>query len=157
MAKKYFSAALLLFFLFNIGGYYFWFKIEQYQMQKNLKNEIRKGLRDEELSLIIKPNKEFIYQGEMYDVVRIKVRGDEIHYYCINDQKEKQLIATFNKNHDSKNELEKKIKNSSIAKYFPQQSSFTMEEFSSSFAYGIIEINYKLGSISPPSPPPKFA
>jgi len=169
MVKKYFSTILLLIFLFNVGGYYLCFKLVQYNIQKELKKEIRRGLKDEELSLIvisadmkneivwIKQHKEFLYHGEMYDLVKTEIQDQKIYYYCINDIKEKQLIANFNKNHNSKKELEKKLKQPLNTKYFPQQFSLTNNSKTHNYTYGTISIQYKLNTLPPPSPPPKFA
>lgn len=111
--RKYLSAIILMFFLFNIVGYYLWFSYVKNNIQKEIRQEIRKGLEDKDLTLItipiddesglcwIKPGKEFTYHGEMFDVVKIKISNNKKYIYCINDTKEKKLIADFSKNNES--------------------------------------------------------
>ena len=41
--------------------------------------------------------KEFIYQGEHYDVVRTQHERDQILFFCIADKKETSLFAQFKK------------------------------------------------------------
>ena len=167
MTKRYLSAALLLIFLFNVGGYFFYFKFLQYKLQKEIKQEIRSGLKEDELLLIIVPineknqitwvkkNKEFLYQGEMYDIIKTKNQNQKTYYYCINDLREKNLIANFNKNHNSKKEFEKKIRRVSISKYFLQPITLNNDICAFKLIYGTLNVHYKLNSIAPPSPPPK--
>ena len=102
----------------------------QYKIQKEVKQKIRKGLRDEDLSIIvvsvndeseinwIKPQKEFRYKGEMYDVVNIKIENQKKYYYCIWDVKEKQLIANYNKTNNNKQNKERIKRISNILLFF---------------------------------------
>lgn len=50
-----------------------------------------------------KEGKEFMLNGEMYDVAKIKKVNDRILLYCLNDKKEKELLRHFEKamKHDS--------------------------------------------------------
>ena len=87
--KRFISFILLFLFLFVSGGYYLYFRYLQRQIQQEVKTEIRKGLQEEELSVIVSPvhgsqdilwtkkDKEFRYKGSMYDVVRTEVRGQK--------------------------------------------------------------------------------
>jgi hypothetical protein len=98
-----------MFFLFNIGGYYLWFSYVKNNIQKEIRREIRLGLSEKDLTLIsvpvndesgicwIKPGKEFTFNGKMYDVVKITINNNRKIYYCIDDVKEKNLIAGFSK------------------------------------------------------------
>jgi hypothetical protein len=112
-----------MFFLFNIGGYFIWFNIIKNKIQKEIRQEIRKGLSEKDLILItvavneeseicwIKPGKEFSYRGEMFDVVKIKTSSDKKFFYCINDSKEKKLISGFEKAHESNQKARKLLGN----------------------------------------------
>jgi len=44
-----------------------------------------------------KTDKEFMYKGKMYDVVRSEKKTNSVTYYCISDSKETELRATLNK------------------------------------------------------------
>jgi hypothetical protein len=41
----------------------------------------------------IEKNKEFRYENNMYDVIKIKRRNDTTFYYCFNDTRERNLIS----------------------------------------------------------------
>ncbi len=41
--------------------------------------------------------KEFSLDGKMYDVVKMMVQSGRTYYYCINDEKEEQLLNTYSK------------------------------------------------------------
>ncbi|MBN8546835.1 MAG: hypothetical protein J0L60_11960 [Ignavibacteria bacterium] len=45
--------------------------------------------------------KEFRYNGMMFDVVRSEKQGDSIKYYCVNDKQEEELIAAFARHNKS--------------------------------------------------------
>ena len=165
--RIYISTILILVILFNIGGYYLIFCAKQYIIQREIKQEIRKGLKDEDLSLIIvsnndetgmcwtEPNKEFEYKGEMYDVVRIKINNQKRYYYCINDVKEKKLIVDFYKNHSSKKE-EKNIKRTLNDTYFAQQYYLMSHIIASDFHFKF-DFLYKSNFVEDLTPPPKSA
>jgi len=164
--RKYISVILISIFLFDIGGYYFWFCIWQNNIQKEIRQEIRNGLEEDDLVLIIapingesgiswiEPNKEFRYKGEMYDVVKIKIQNQNKYYYCIKDIKEKQLIASYNKNHNPKKEAGKKIREFKY-QYIPQQFSLTFSIYTSDLTSATIVFLYKSKIIDIHSPPPK--
>ena len=107
--KKSLSILLIFVFLCNITGYYIVFKINQYQIYKEVKRKIKYSVPDDQLIRICisvndnntlkwtKENKEFKYQGEMYDVVRSKKDAGLITYYCIHDFKETRLFANLDK------------------------------------------------------------
>ncbi|MCX6226116.1 MAG: hypothetical protein NTV01_15420 [Bacteroidia bacterium] len=130
--RKYIAVIILLIFIFDIGGYYLWYSLLQKNIQRDVNREIEMGINDEDLSLIIVPvnnesgicwikqDKEFRYQGDMYDVVKIKTIDKKKYYYCINDTREKQLVDNFNKNNNSKKSAEKKIRQSFNYQYLPQ-------------------------------------
>lgn len=154
--------------LFNVFGYDLIFKIMQNNLKKQIKQEIKQGLKDEELTVIIvslneesklywvKPNKEMIYKGKMYDIVRTKIQNEKKYYYCINDEKEKQLIDNYNKTHNSQKELEKKVKKVEKINLYCQKaifinyfSNFEIKHYNKSFD---LVTNY----LKPQSPPPKL-
>ncbi len=121
--RKYLSVILLFFFLFNIGGYYLWFNYVKNNIQKEIRQEIRRGLSEKVLTLItvpvndetgicwIKPGKEFTYRGKMYDVVKTSIFNNKKFYYCINDVKEKKLNHDFSKNTESNQKARKLLGN----------------------------------------------
>ncbi len=166
--RKLISITLVFTFLFNIGGYYLWFSVIQYGIQKEIRGEIAAGVKDEDLTLIvisdneeseiiwIKPNKEFRYNGEMYDVVKIKDLPGKKQYYCINDTKEEQLIAAFDKTHNTKKESEKKVKRTFNYSFYLQPSIINKLVYPIGFTFPPINNFYTSSATEIHSPPPKL-
>lgn len=101
---------LLLLLLFHPGGYFLIFKIQQYQVRREIKQRIKAGVPEQELVLLKIPRNleeqpsqlfqrihsgEFRYQGKMYDIVRQQEHGDTTWYYCVSDEKETVLFANL--------------------------------------------------------------
>ena len=168
LMRKYISILLLLIFLYNFGGYYLWFRVLQYNIQEENKQETTKGLKEKDLSLIIVPlndqsnicwtekNEEFIYKGEMYDIVKTKTDSQHKYFYCINDTNEKLLIANFNKSHNSKKDTDKIIKSTLDFKYLTQKISISDNTFHSDFIFPTIDLIYKSNIVEISSPPPNI-
>lgn len=161
--KRFISFILLFIFIYNIGGYYIWFRLEQY----NIQSEIQNGSQKKELTLISVPlndkssiiwteeNKEFIYHGEMYDVVKIKTINNINYYYCINDKKEKQLITDFIK----KDSLQKKSENiiQKVIDNIYQTQAYKLIVYNQPVGidFCMLSVNYKSNINDIHSPPPK--
>jgi hypothetical protein len=122
--KKILPYILLWIFLGGSGGYFFIFKVEQWNNYRTIEKEIRNTNRKIVLQVLVfevcnesgikwlSKKKEFIYDNQMYDIVNYKVSGKYIHYYCINDTKEKRLITEFekkNRTNDHSNQFVRKI------------------------------------------------
>jgi hypothetical protein len=165
--KKFLSFFIVSVFLFNIGGYYLWYRLEQHCIQKEIQNKIREGMNDNAITLIIlpaddetgicwiKPNKEFRYKSEMYDVIKIQSKQHKKFYYCINDTKEKHLITEFNKTHNAKKALEKKIKRIFTYNLFINCFSILKNQNSFNLTFTTINFLYNSNLVEIHSPPPK--
>jgi hypothetical protein len=163
--KKIIAVILLLVFLYNVSGYYIWFKLEQY----NIKSEIRNNSEIKALTLIIIPlngksglvwtedNKEFIYHGEMYDVVKVKTGNNSKYYYCINDKKEKQLLTDFIKKDSSQKKSENIIQKVTVNKYQTKPFALIVYNQPITINYCILFNNYTSNISDIHSPPPKSA
>lgn len=166
--KKVVAIIWFIVILFNVFGFELIFKIMQNNIQNHIKQEIKQCLKDDELTVIIislndesklywvKPDKEMIYKGKMYDVVRTKIHNEKKYYYCINDEKEKQLIDNYNKTHNSQKELEKRIKKVEKINLYCQKTQFINYQNN----YEIIFLNKSFylvtNYLEPQSPPPKL-
>ncbi len=110
------SISVLSILLINIAGYYPVYKIQQWQIRKEIKKKIKASVPEDELYRIkvtknstelewVREDKEFIYDGKMYDIVRCESSGDSITYFCINDTQEMMLFQKLDelvqKNMDS--------------------------------------------------------
>jgi hypothetical protein len=108
--KKTLSILIAILFLYNIAGYLIVFKSFQYGIKKEIKSRIKNKINDKDLVLIKYPShpnsqqkkalrwkekNEFLFNGNMYDVVRQYSLNDTIYYYCINDTREKELFANL--------------------------------------------------------------
>ncbi|MFA6402757.1 MAG: hypothetical protein WCX31_14230 [Salinivirgaceae bacterium] len=125
--KRAISIVLLLVFVFNTGGFIVLFKIQQVQIRKEIKRQIKENLDSQELAIIRVTTenqnqlhwehaKEFQYGGIMYDVVK-KVVIDNLTtvYYCITDTQETilfdKLDILVNKSMDAKSDGNHPLKN----------------------------------------------
>lgn len=100
-------ALLLMAFLYNTFGYYAVYRINR----ASVRAEMKKTLACKEKKLLVLTifnpardpgfrrihEKEFMYHGAMYDVVREETQGLTTVFYCVRDFKEEMLIAGFRK------------------------------------------------------------
>ena len=104
--KKFLAIPLLMLIAVGHFGYIFVCGYHQKRIVKEMKARIRAGVPDEALDVfekkIIDPHitwkkkgKEFILNGDMYDVVRIKEIKGKTFIYCIKDTVEKKLLNDF--------------------------------------------------------------
>ncbi len=165
--KRIISIILLVLILFNSNGYFLFFNYLQQNLQQEIKREIRKGLNQKDLTLIvisaknqkeicwIKKGREFKYQDLMYDVVSFREKGNKMYYYCINDVKEKNLIAFYTSHNRRRNRVLLKLRKVLSQKYFPIFFSLNINVNKVDvFSKEYIE-NYIAIYIETLSPPPK--
>lgn len=98
---------MLLFFGISFFGYIPVYKILQYRIRQEIKQQIKKDIPAGELHKIIfdtneepdweREGKEFLYRGLMYDIVKKEIAGEKIIYYCISDDEETVLFAQLDK------------------------------------------------------------
>ncbi|MGA3012527.1 MAG: hypothetical protein ABSD71_00690 [Bacteroidales bacterium] len=109
MIRKILSVLFAGLILFNLCGYYFVFKCDQMYLKSEMKRMIKSGSFhgfNEEV-IIVNPSSdpdfkmldkdEISYHGKMYDVISSGTSGNSSIYTCINDTKEEQLIAHYDK------------------------------------------------------------
>ena len=132
--KKTVSLILLTSFLFITNGCFLYYKYLQYDIRREMQEKVRLT-NEKELIRIpvnaenkphikwIRKNREFLYRGEMYDVVRTEIHGDKKYIYCLNDYRERELMVRFRKTQRKK---ERKLweRGRSLAnKYIPERFS----------------------------------
>lgn len=121
---------LVIFFLFltflKIGGFVAILGITREIIRKQVFQKIKDKVvvadtkcivgTTENLKKIIweKENKEFWFDGELYDLIRIEDKHGVKHYFCLSDKNEKQIIATMDNliignNHSPINQTSKDI------------------------------------------------
>ena len=121
--RKTIAIFLLLLFAFNTGGFLFVFKIQQIRIRKEVKHQIKIGVPDADLTVIVvseeikneidwKNEGEFSFRGVMYDIVRKSSnKNGNLQLYCITDTQETLLFADLNKQVNKQMETRKKDKN----------------------------------------------
>lgn len=173
--KQTISILLLFVFSFNIVGVVTVFKLQQFQIRRGIKRQIKRGLSEDDLHVItIHPKNsadldwqeenEFIYKGDMFDIVKKEIRSDSsIVYYCINDKQEKSLFANLDE--QVKKQTDRNSPTNQLAKkFFKFLSSIPLQEKNesasveqnSSKLISLCENNYTSPEVGIEAPPPKF-
>ena len=105
MLKKFSLIIIIIVLAYSQVGYYFVMRHTQLEQKKAIKERMISQLKDEELEVISSGNKniyweeegkEFLFNDEMYDIVKTKMINGKVILYCINDKKEKTLIDNYN-------------------------------------------------------------
>jgi len=104
--KKITAFIFCVLLLFSMSGQFIVFKSIQYSVKKEIKRKIKNTVPADELHYIslsksdaekklnwLEEDKEFIFNGRMYDVVKVVADADTLHFYCINDEQEEKLFA----------------------------------------------------------------
>lgn len=170
MLKK-ISLILLIFVLaYSQVGYYFVSRHYQALHKEVIKEKILSQLKEEELKIISvsdnhqqiyweEEGKEFLFKGEMYDVVKTKTVDGEVMLYCINDKKERELVDNYNLITKHNSSSDKKGKNTIDNSFnlFVYQDETTGESCVKYLSNNFYSINFNLPEnlIDNISPPPK--
>lgn len=173
--KKAASIFLLGIFLFNTAGYYVFFKVAQSKIKSEIKKEIKLNLHSTELTAIeftseeinnlnwLEKGKEFMYHNQMFDIVKSKINGNSITFYCINDKQEKklfknleeQVLKQIEQNKNSKNNSSKKAADQQIKTYFLETIDFCVFQNISSVKFNPYNNQYASIAASITTPPPR--
>jgi hypothetical protein len=167
LREKLSSLLLVIILLFNVCGYYIFFNVVQNNIRHDIKEQIRAGMTESELTMIeitvqneaeirwIEHNREFTYRGNMYDVVKIKPVRDGKILYCINDIRERKLITDFAKKNESNQKVRKLLSNFSN-NFLPQPGMlrYINESSDQDFLLYTFDIQSKIKETA--DPPPKL-
>jgi hypothetical protein len=165
-------AILLLFFLFNSGGYFLLFKWKQEivrcEIRQEIKRQLKQGVPEEETVLIVihpgekidwvKPEKEFWYKGGLFDIITSSTSNDTIFLRCINDTQEKVLFENL----DNLVQHQQQSKEPTKLNYFKITGILETASFclwpANQFAAKFADLLNFYPKISPeiPSPPPEL-
>jgi hypothetical protein len=155
-------------------GYYLVFCIQQYCMREEMMEKIIKNLPDKNLTVIqitnenrrklkwVEKNKEFKFNGKLYDLARVITQGDTSLLYCVNDRQEEQLIANLEehiqKDNDSQIPKNKRISNIQerlIKDYFSFEYILELDRTAREFIFKSTSENLVLMYPEIKTPPPK--
>ncbi|MGB9696826.1 MAG: hypothetical protein ACP5P3_08825 [Ignavibacteria bacterium] len=122
--KRLVSILLALFVLYNSGVYLFLYIHSEKVVKQEAKDRIRSGLlREDECKLFVVSKSyqlneneftfigddEILYQGQMYDIVKVEDSDDSIKYYCLNDESESKLLTGFTQLNKQVSDKEKSL------------------------------------------------
>lgn len=156
-------------------GYYIVFSLIQFQVKDEVKYLLKQSVPQEDLVLIsieqsqnslltwTKPNKEFKYQGQMYDVVEKELIGNSILYSCIHDFKESKLfenldihIQNYISHHPEQKNKTKNLLNVMAKLFFFQKNTLVSKTYGlAKKAHSLFIQNYKSIALDLRIPPPK--
>ncbi|HRO41446.1 MAG TPA: hypothetical protein PL009_01335 [Flavipsychrobacter sp.] len=151
-------------------------QIQKSQVRKEVKWKYIAGMNTDELVKFVfsekekqtalrwEHSKEFEYRGEMYDVIKMEVKGDTTYYWCWWDHEETKLnkqidkLAAFAFDHNP----EKQEKENRLLKFF--KSLFFYQPTDSTFVflyqpksqYFFRQHSYQSVALAPPLAPPKI-
>lgn len=121
---------MLVMIAFSQIGYYFVIHYAQQERKEFIKELLYKNISDDVLTIIDftknkekiyweEEGKEFSFEGGMFDIVKIKNVYGHITFYCINDQKEEELINNYNTTIKNNSSKDKKTKNNIETAFSP--------------------------------------
>ncbi len=109
IVRKLVSFSLLILLTFQIIGFVGYFEFAHYQLKKEIKSQLKKGVSKDKLvifdfnsnqlkELIWLKKNEFNLNDNLYDVVRKSHKNGITHLECISDKQEKVLFAKLDQN-----------------------------------------------------------
>lgn len=159
-----------------MAGIFVVFKIEQTQVRKEIKHQIKSGLRENDLHLFVYSKKEFEQfdwvrkdlefelNNEMFDIVRSENKDDTVLLYCVNDKEETLLFAQLDEMIRKKMEQESSSSQNSsrkLVKFFkffncilPQFENKYQSEEADQNTFSELISHYLSPYIKVSSPPP---
>ena len=169
MLKKTTLIILISVLAYSQSGYYFVMHYFQSEQKEIIKEKIITQLNDEALQVITltddkeiyweEKGEEFLFKGEMYDVVKTKTVNGKVMLYCINDKKEKELVDNYNLVTKQNSSSDKKGKNSVDNSFnlfiYKAETNDGLVAIRDSNKYYSIEPHLTEGVDDNTSPPPK--
>lgn len=105
--RKLVALLLLLLFVFNSMGYYFLYEMNKVQVYRSFRAYKSSSPRntitlvqlvDPNFSLeLVKAKKEIKLGNQMYDILKVEKRGNQLLFYCVRDNKEERLLYAMGK------------------------------------------------------------
>jgi len=94
--------------MFQMIGVFMLFNVKQNHIRQNVKMQIKAGVPDSALTILTFDNEkatslkwihnhEFVYKGQMYDVVKTIKSRNETTYFCLPDHQETKLFSNLKK------------------------------------------------------------
>jgi hypothetical protein len=146
----------------------------QFRQKEEMEVRVKSAVPENKLHLILiekggedkiewfESNKEFQYEGMMYDIVRQVRQGSSTKYYCLTDTEETQMVETLEKllDHQSAHSKATNLLKKSY-RLFCNQFELLRFEIESGYIctnnwFSLIENFLSLYHTDIPTPPPKY-
>ncbi|MDP1745134.1 MAG: hypothetical protein Q8L90_06135 [Bacteroidota bacterium] len=159
-----------------MAGIFIVFKLEQAQVRKEIKHQIKSGLPENDLHSFVyskkeyeqldwvRKNIEFRLNNEMFDIVRSENKDDTVLLYCVNDKEETLLFAQLDEMIRKKMEQESNSSQNSSGKFvkffkffnfiLPQIENKWLSEEAAQNTFSELIPHYLSPYIKVSSPPP---
>ena len=175
--KRLFSILLISVILLPFSGTYLFFHFKEIQIKKEVNVFIQNKIEEKDIitlrfsdkeiktRLVWKHSREFIFEGNMYDIVDQGVDGNITWYRCYRDHKETRLIKKKEKlvARAIGNDPAQKKQSERVKQIF--KTSFQIKPFAwninlpqpSIILFSIFHFPFSIFPPSPPVPPPECA
>ena len=121
MPKKIFTILFISLIAFSQIGYYLIIHQARQEHKAHIKKLLHQNISENLLTAIDytankqaiyweEEGEEFFFNGEIYDLVKTKNVAGKVYLYCINDEKENELINQYNSSVKNNSSTEKNIK-----------------------------------------------
>ncbi len=176
--RKLLAITMLVVLLINSAGLLCFYLAERNEIRNNMVTWLQTGKADKYCTLLEFPvttagqvesrdfqweltNKEFIYKGNLYDVVSIRIENGKAHIRCVADKAEDHLIqkirmALHNRKEDKTRNATFLMKFFSAFVVIGQHNDVLLGDLSHVCNTGINACHYPLGVSAIPTPPPEM-
>ncbi len=108
--KRVAAISIVLLFAFQSVGVFLLFHLRQQEIRSEIKSRVKQGVPEEELVVLTIPNallkssgdrfrwiheREFIYHGQLYDIVKRVPGNESTTFHCISDEEETRLFKNL--------------------------------------------------------------
>lgn len=178
MKNRLFGISCILLLLLPAMAGWVYLSHQKHVLRKNIKEQLLQGVDENELELLVftekeiseklnwKHEKEFEYNGQMYDIAKSETRGELTYYWCWPDKEEtqlnrqlKQLITSLFGGDQKNKEQKQKVSNfyNSLFSEKPFTPFFDLMYSNCIIAHYYIIDSFTENSIKPPYPPPQLS
>ncbi|MEI8005465.1 MAG: hypothetical protein WCI48_04605 [Bacteroidota bacterium] len=163
--KKIIPALLLFAMLFNTAGYYIVYEVNRILMHKEFTSLLKHGCFDHDLTVfsVFNPaadpsfrrvdEREIVYRGNLYDVVKEVPKGKLVTFYCIHDNKEESLLAGMKNTHNNKKA--QYLLQHLVTIALPVTNTHAYQPASINIVYPLLSMSFSNHAEMPFSPPPE--
>lgn len=144
-------------------GYYVIFEVNRHLIRREMESASKETLAITVIEVPVQDssnrirwinNKEFVFNGNLYDVIYTSSRITTTRYYCVHDKKEEKLIRDFQ--HANTNKLTQALWNLMVHTAIPVPVLTLGTNASFSYSYPEISVQTCSVPMPPDNPPPRL-